>query len=206
MEEAAAVFQPQTGQLWAFFAESLQPHLMLQGNRYVKNPASKVKISSDFLAFFNNAAGVSRTLFGAPPAPGGFTYTVQAYPSPNIDGISLRIDGVTLRAGKNKMEAQDFKWPGDGSGAVLEVDAKGGQQDLKIPGLWAPFHLVAGGTPVAGLPGAVELPIRDNRSIGAFRTSQEERLANLRLRFTAKSSGQPLGDLFTLRCEPRVAP
>jgi type VI protein secretion system component VasK len=202
IDEVAEVFQQPGGRLWTFYAETLQQHLVLQGNKYV--PTGKVTITPEFLRFFDRAAEISRALF-AGPSP-GFSYTVQTYPSPDIEIVSLRIDGGALRASGNRSETQEFAWPGDGSGAVLEVKAKRGSASMPlIAAPWAPFRLMAENRPVpAAGPGVVEVPLQP--PILGVRRPSVEPLAMLRLGFrSAKVPSLFSRDFFALRCEPRVA-
>ena len=92
--ELDALLKPGSGALWQFYESTLKPLVVQQGTTFVAMPGAPTKVSSEFLRFFNQAAGMSALLY--PPTPGGgLTFTARILPSPGISRVTLQIDGTS---------------------------------------------------------------------------------------------------------------
>ncbi len=145
LQEVNAIFRPREGQLWVFYNESLQNILQKQGPQYVVNPASGVKLTPAFVAFFNNAARFSEALY-----PGGIDnpilrYSVAPQPSNQISDMTITIDGQTTR-GIKQSASRPYLWPGGGAHNVRISARLSGGSDFEFQnreGLWSLFRFFA---------------------------------------------------------------
>jgi type VI protein secretion system component VasK len=78
---------------------------------------------------------------GAEP---NMSFAMQPQPSPDIDHITLVIDGMTLSQEMTNPAKQIFQWPGATQGADLRVRFTGGGEDdlITTTGLWAIWHFL----------------------------------------------------------------
>lgn len=140
-----SVLAPRTGAIWAFYDKTLTPYLPKQGSQYVPSSSGDIKVSGEFVRFFNRAADLSAALYPLGSAPPRFQYSLKELPS-NVEGLVLKIGGETLSgAGQQKT----FFWTGTSEN--VDVTTKGGDVLQSYRGPWAVFHFVADSrTPVFG--------------------------------------------------------
>ena len=140
-----AVFKPGTGSFWVFYESTLKQHLLRQGGRFAPNPASSgIRITPQFLGFFNRAAAFSDALYanGNQQEP-SFVYTLRTLPMDVIASLTLSIDGAQLKStGKGGAQAS-FTWPGRGQQQARLSATPGGRETdwLQFTGLWGAFRL-----------------------------------------------------------------
>jgi type VI secretion system protein ImpL len=140
-----AVFQPGAGSFWSFYDSTLKQHLLKQGARYVPNPSSSgIRITPQFLGFFNRAAAFSDALYnnGTQQEP-SFVYTLRTLPMEVIASLTLTIGTDQLKStGKGGTQAT-FNWPGRGQQQARLSATPGGRETdwLQFSGLWASFRL-----------------------------------------------------------------
>ncbi len=138
VDQLNEILAPKTGALWTFYDDKLKQILVKQGSRYDVAPASAVKPSPAFLAFFNRAAALSDSLYSSGSSTPKFSYTLKTLPS-NMEGVELRIGNETLT---ENGQQKTFIW----TGAPEEVQAiaKGGLiLGNSYKGPWAVFRFVS---------------------------------------------------------------
>lgn len=133
LEEFSSVFAPGK-KLWGDFYQGAQlsKYLVKQGSSYVALNNGPVRITPDFVRFFNSIAGFSEAFYpnGSPQA--NLSYSLRELPE-NKEGLTTSIDGRILN---NPGARNQFAWPGTGQG--VQLSAKSG--DLpQFPGLWGVF-------------------------------------------------------------------
>ena len=140
-DEVAAMFQPTTGALWGFYNDYLQGSLALQGTRYAPRVGGPVPVSSDFVQFFNRAAGISRALWAAgDTARVDFVFKPQL--SDAVPTVSLSVDGYTGRWTRTATAQRPFSWVGPRASDVqLTAQVRGREVRLAHRGTWALFRL-----------------------------------------------------------------
>lgn len=138
--ELAGLLQPGTGALWQFYDQTLKPLVQQQGNTYVPAPGAPMKVSPDFLRFFNHAAGLSQLLYPSTPG-GGLAFTARIPASPGIERTNLQIDSNSI-IGSNV--SHPFTWsPQTSQQAQLSVTYATGTLPLyQFTGPWALLHLI----------------------------------------------------------------
>jgi len=144
-QDVAMVFDPNTGALAQFYNSALKNLLLPQGTGYIANPAATQAVNPAFLAFFNRAAAVQRTLYAGAPGQLQFKYALRPHPTESVSSVSMNIDGQVLSYAGGNSSFQQFTWPGSGQGVTLTVKIQGGS-DLGFPsytGTWGVFHFFA---------------------------------------------------------------
>lgn len=139
--ELAALLQPGTGALWQLYDASLKPLILPQGpGTYIPAPGAPMKVSPDFLRFFNHAAGLSSLLYSTTPGS-GLTFTVHILSSPGIQSVMLQLDADRL-SGANV--TRQFTWsPQTSQQAQLSATYATGTLPLfQFTGPWALLHLI----------------------------------------------------------------
>ena len=159
IEELNNIFAPGKG-LWAFYDNAkLSTYLGREGTKYVANPTAPtaVKITPEFLSFFNRAAALGEALYPPPSTTPHFSYTLKELPS-NLEGLVLKV-GVDQLSGTG--QEKTFAWTG-ATEPVL-VTTKGGDTLQSYNGPWAIFRFVADAhSQVAGQVTDLEWVIQNN--------------------------------------------
>jgi len=145
LQELAAIFHPQQGSLWALYAGNLKDLLVEQGGRFVAKPGGSIQLNPAFVAFFNQAAGISRAFYPEGANEPRFVYTVTPQPIDTLSRLQLRLDGELLSSGEGGGKPQQILWPNDGSGAYLYGAIGGGNviEVVRYTGPWAVFRFFA---------------------------------------------------------------
>jgi type VI protein secretion system component VasK len=143
LEEVRQVFQAESGSLWKFYESTLQAVIVPGSGGFTSKPGAKVKVTPEFLSFFNRAAAFSSAVFrsGADPS---LSYTIQAKPSPGVASFTLDISGKTLTGSESGGEAQEFIWTGGVDTVRLTPKLTSGTipEPLAISGVWAVIDLL----------------------------------------------------------------
>ena len=143
IDELNAAFQPGGSALWAFHDDALQNLLVRQGNRYVARVGAAPQPSSAFLAFFNQAAEISRMLYDESGSGPRLTFFLRPHASSEIPEITVVIDGQRQTFSRTMAAGQTFDWVGESAreariiGRVNNVDVT----LLEARGTWAVFRL-----------------------------------------------------------------
>lgn len=140
VDEINSIFRPQQGSLWQFYDQKLSKLLAKQGSAYAPVPGGKPELTSRFLAFFNNAARFSNSVYsnGASQDP-KLTFSLQPAFSADIQNVALTVNGQTGNFKPNS-SAQQFSWPGAGTGIRLTVKSGSDFIYPNYDGLWGVFE------------------------------------------------------------------
>lgn len=137
--EFSAVFRPGTGALWVFYENNLRNYLRQEGDQYIPSPGSPVKLTPQFVQFFNRAAQVSQAFYRTGSEP-SITYKMTAMPVEGAQGMTLRLEGDELKTPKAGGGPKQFRWTGGQEAHMLPNF--GGQEfeALGFRGTWATFR------------------------------------------------------------------
>jgi len=130
------VFAPDSGAFWTIYNQSLKQYLVKQGARFEPLPAA-VKLNPNFVAFFNNAAAISQTLYPAGSATPRVSFTLHQTAS-NVPDLALKIGTDTL---SGTGESKTFNWTGNED---VQITSNGVPLGA-FSGPWAVSHFVADG-------------------------------------------------------------
>jgi type VI secretion system protein ImpL len=149
--DLSTLLQPGSGALWQFYNSSLNKLIVPQGTAYVAAPDAAVKVSPDFLRFFNRVAALSNGLYG--PGSQGLPFTVHIMHSNGIQSVSFQLDAQTLSGSD---VSKQFGWS-PATSQRAELAASYGSASLPLlqfTGPWSVFRLMAKGHLTSG--GAIE--------------------------------------------------
>jgi type VI secretion system protein ImpL len=145
MEEVNQFLNPQNGTLWQFVSGPLKPFVLLAGTDYVANPAQqKPTVTAAYLHFLNRSKHLADAIYHSGPNP-NLSFTITPIATPDVDHVTLTIDGTTLSADPKQGTSKTFSWPGTTQNAVLLVRYGGSPTDIGIAqknGLWAVWRLL----------------------------------------------------------------
>jgi type VI secretion system protein ImpL len=145
LEEVNQFLNLQSGQLWQFVNGPLKPFVMLAGTDYVRNPAQqKPVVTSQYLDFLNRSKRLSDAIYKGGSTP-NLTFTVTPVAAPDLDHVTLTLDGTTLSADPKQGTSKTFTWPGPTQNAELLARWGGAPNDNTIAeksGLWAVWRLL----------------------------------------------------------------
>lgn len=130
------VFAPDSGALWTIYNQTLKQYLVKQGSHYEPLP-SAVKLNLNFVAFFNQAAEISQTLYPAGSAPPRVVFTLRQTAS-NVPDLALKIGTDTL---SGTGQSKTFNWTGNEDVQITSNGTPLGG----FSGPWAVSHFVADG-------------------------------------------------------------
>jgi type VI secretion system protein ImpL len=137
----ATLLQPGSGALWQFYDGSLKQLIVQQGAAYVAAPNAPVKVSPDFLRFFNRVAQLSNGLYA--PGSQGLPFTVHIIHSTGIQSVTFQVDAQSV---SGTDVSKQFTWsPATSHSAELTANYGSGSLPLQFSGSWAVFHLLAKG-------------------------------------------------------------
>jgi type VI secretion system protein ImpL len=141
LDQLNAILAPGTGTLWTTYRDKWAQYLPKQGSRYEANASGSVKISPEFVGFFNRAASLSDALYAGTPTP-HMAYSLKLITT-NIDNLTLKVGSQSL-AGVGQQKT--FTW----TGAPEDVLAT--EKDIPVgaphSGPWGAFHFIYDGHPV----------------------------------------------------------
>lgn len=144
LAEVAAVLKPGSGSLWRFYEEALASSLPRQGNQFVPNPSSTVKLAPSFVSLMNRAALFADVMFKDNSAEPHLSFTVQPMPDNQFSSVTLTIDGEIIRSSTNgNMSTISIDWPRVGRDVKLSAGSGGTEPFTVGPftGPWALFQL-----------------------------------------------------------------
>lgn len=192
LQQVNAFLQPKTGKLWQLYNSGLNKYLVLRGNgTYVPAPGQQLKVRRAFLNFFNRSAAMSEAFYNAGAGQPSFAFTMQPLTSPDVQHVTLTIDGQTLSTKLDGgAKSQSFNWPGNVPGVLLAVSFGGPDMQIaQTSGPWALWHFLdtgdrlhssgselqiqwvyrtsAGVTTIAGHPAAVKFAL-DSKNARIF--------------------------------------
>ena len=140
LDEFGSFFRPGDGRLEQFYQTTLKQYIDKQGSLYIQKPDSKVPISPRFLQYLNNIMAFREAFYKGDAREPRLSYSMKALPSEGLRGVTLTLDGQTLKGSGKGGETRDFAWPGSG-GAQLSGNLGGGDIGLiSYSGLWSAFR------------------------------------------------------------------
>ena len=141
--EVAALLQPGSGALWQLYDGTLKPLLMRQGSTWVPVTGAPMKVTPEFVRFFNRASALSDAFY---PAAGsqGLAFTAHIVPSKGIQSVTLQIDAERLSGAD---ASKQFTWSLQTSqqAQLTASYGSGSLPLLQFGGPWAVFHLFGKG-------------------------------------------------------------
>jgi type VI secretion system protein ImpL len=140
LEDVNRFFRPQDGALWQFYSQNLQNLVQKQGSVYVAKP-STMTVTPGFLGFFNRVATFSEAAYAGGAQQPRLSYTLRSDLTGVNQSINITLDGETMTNSTGKTASKRFTWPGNPSGARMEV--KFGGEGFRWPtfdGLWGTFE------------------------------------------------------------------
>jgi type VI secretion system protein ImpL len=154
--DLTTLLQPGSGALWQFYDGSLKQLLVQQGTIYVAAPNVPVKVSPDFLRFFNRVAQLSNGLYG--PGSQGLPFTVHIIHSNGIQSVTFQVDAQSVSGSD---VSKQFTWsPSTSHSAELTANYGSNSLPLQFSGSWAVFHLLAKGKVVqSGATQRLDFPL-----------------------------------------------
>jgi type VI secretion system protein ImpL len=205
LQELAAIFHPQQGSLWALYTGNLQELLVEQGGRYAPKPGGTIQLNPAFVAFFNQAAAISRAFYPEGANDPRFVYTVTPQPIDTLSRLQLRLDGQLLSSGENGGKPQQILWPNDGSGAFLYGAIGGGNviEVVRYTGPWAAFRFFASASRVPD-SGSGDYEWRPTTSGQPMVVNGKVVIVRYNLNHGANPPILKAGYLSTLSCPPSV--
>lgn len=144
LEQVSAFLQPKTGKLWQLYNSGLNKYLVPAGGRYEPAPGQQLKVAPAFLRFFNRSAAMSEALYKGGAQQPNLTFTMQPLPAPDVQHVTLTIDGQTLSTKLDGgAKSQAFTWPGSAPGVLLAVSFGGPDMQIaQTSGPWALWHFL----------------------------------------------------------------
>src|SRR5208282_5874111 len=128
------MFAPDSGTLWTIYNQSFKQVLVRKDSHYEALP-SAVKLNPNFVAFFNNAAAISQTLYPAGSAPPRVSFTLHQTAS-NVPELALKV-GTDFLTGTG--QSKTFNWTG---AEDVQITSNGTPLG-GFSGPWAVSHFVA---------------------------------------------------------------
>jgi type VI secretion system protein ImpL len=141
VEDVNKFLRPQEGVLWQFYAQTLQPLVQKDGNRYTAKSGGPMTVTGNFLGFFNRAAAFSDAAYQGGAQQPRIVYSLRSDLTGGNQSIALSLDGQTFNNGSGKSSSKQFTWPGSATGVKMQV--KFGGEGFNWPnyeGVWAAFE------------------------------------------------------------------
>ena len=189
LQEAEAVLNPTSGPL-AQLNNAVKPLVLQQGNTWVANPGSPIKVTSEFLFFYNRLQNIAALLFPPNPGTSGTSFTVQILPSPGLQNVSFQLDKQVVSGIGN---TRTFVWSPQTS---QQVQITVGTFGEPVTGNWALLHLLA-----SGEREQPSFPMRLDYKFGFLKGST----TRVRLEFSPNAAELLPGQFAPNRCVSTVA-
>jgi type VI secretion system protein ImpL len=197
LDQLNGIFAPGTGALWTFHNSKLAQFLSKQGSRYEANTAGAVKMSPEFVGFFNRAASLSEALYPAGSPTPRVAYSLKQA-STNIEGLALKISSDTL---SGTGQQKSFTWTG--ASDEVQVTANNIPIGSWGPGTWAAFRFINDGHPAGRGLGIYDLEFVYKQSNGQDVIVKGQRQSySYQLQFTGPN---PLPSFSGFSCVSQVA-
>jgi type VI secretion system protein ImpL len=110
VDDVMAAFQPGSSLLWAFYQDALGEMIFRSGTRYAARIGASPQPSAAFLAFFNQAAAVSRAMFDDAGNGPEVAFTLRPQTTAEIPEITVSIDGQVRTFTRTEAASQTFSW------------------------------------------------------------------------------------------------
>ena len=148
LADVASFFHPREGTLWRWIEREMDPFVEnIQGRWEVKKGA-RLPLSAAFLDSLRYASAISERLFSGGSPEVKILFDVYPYPRTGVEKILIRIDDTSLPYRNEPQEWMPFHWPGDATGASLEVHVQGEVMSKQYSGPWGLFRLLGAGVTI----------------------------------------------------------
>jgi type VI protein secretion system component VasK len=130
LDDFASFFRPQTGQLWAYYDQTLKGSVDIEGDDFVPSRRfqSKVAYSEPFLTCLRDAKKLTDAFFDVGAKDPSLVFDVKLHSvSPDVSEVTLEIDGVAHTYRNAPEEWTHIDWP------AKDAKARGGR--VKVTGL-----------------------------------------------------------------------
>lgn len=149
IEDFVSFFQPEKGQLWAFYDQSLKGSLERTGNDFTPSRRFKAQVpyTNEFLDCLRRSAKITDATFGADPKAPAVTFEVNLHSvSPDIAEVTIEVDGVSRTYTNTPEEWLAVTWPAKDAkarGAKVKVRGISGRsEEIVRNGEFGLFHLL----------------------------------------------------------------
>jgi len=141
LADLASFFYPREGTLWRWVESEIVPFVERIQDRWKVKKGVHLGLSTEFLDSLYYAHAISERLFSSGSADLKLLFDIYPYPRRGVEEMQIRIDGTLLRYRNEPQEWVPFQWPGDSTGASLEVHAGGKKGSKQYLGQWGLFRL-----------------------------------------------------------------
>jgi type VI secretion system protein ImpL len=208
IEDFTDFFNPEKGQIWAFYEQTLKGSLERQGNDFVPTRRFKAQVaySNEFLNCLRRAAKITDATFGADPKTPSVSFEVNLHSvSPDVSEVSIEVDGVSRTYTNTPEEWLTVTWPAKDAkerGAKVKVRGISGlSEEIVRSGDFGLFRLLDAAEVRPGLAGkGGDVPVL----VATWRLKSQPG-SNVKIDIRPQKSDHPLarGFFSGVRC-PRV--
>ena len=201
LQEADAVFAPDTGILWQTYNTELKSFLAQAGPVYVAATSAPQPLNPRFVNYFNRAARLSATLYPAGAKSATLTFNLRFIPGNGITSATFAVDGQRIPAGA---ASQQFTWTG---ASAQHASLIANEQELPFQGTWAIFQLVRAAQITHVSPGVYRLdyPINNQTTVAGHTVSGTTSSARATFELSGPGAEFLVGEGFNgLNCVPAL--
>ena len=126
IQEISSVFAFEGGALWKFYKQHLLDLVQKdQGDQYTQNPdRSEPALTENFLRTFSQLALISNVLFaGESFTSPQMSYRLRPQPHPEIEQVTMILDGRRLESSRDRPQEGFFTWPGAAGSQQVDITA-----------------------------------------------------------------------------------
>ena len=138
LDEVNQLLKPGDGKI---FDKAFEKIITRNGNAFVANPDAPGKPTAAFLAFMNRMLRMSNSFYKTGAEP-NMSFSMQPVPTPDVEHITLFIDGTSLSQDMKSPLKQTFTWPGSSPGANIKYRTGTDFTLAESTGLWAIWHVL----------------------------------------------------------------
>jgi type VI secretion system protein ImpL len=149
IEDFAAFFKPDKGELWSFYDTNLKASLEKQGDDFIPSRRFKgqVPYSTAFLDCLKKASKITDATFGSDPAKPSVAFEVNLHSvSADVSEVMIDVDGTSHTYTNTPEEWTAITWPAKDAkqrGAKVRVRGIAGlQEEINRGGDFGLFHLL----------------------------------------------------------------
>jgi type VI secretion system protein ImpL len=144
VDEVTQLFSPTGNAFSTFFEGALQEVMVRQGPRYAAKVGATPQPSAAFVAFFNRAADISRSLFDEDGSGPQVLFVLRPQTSADVTEVTVSIDGQVQTTTRTVAAARTFQWDAARAhDARITAKLKGTDVTVQAPpGTWALFRLL----------------------------------------------------------------
>ncbi len=195
MDQLNAILSPAPNSaMQTFYTTRLAQYLVKQGSGYVANDSAAIKLSPNFVAFFNRVKRLSDDIYANGSTTPQVEYSLRQVAS-TVDGLALKIGSVTL-AGNNQQK--NLTWTGSGENILASVKDS---PEESASGPWSLFHFITDSHQTNKGSGVYDLEFVKQVNGRELMVNGKRQSYTYELHFL---NGNPLGELSGLSCAAQV--